>query len=275
MRVLIAGCGYVGSALAGELVDQGDEVFGLSRRPVGLPEGVTPVAADLTRAETLRDLPRDLDAVVYAASADAREDAAYRRAYVEGVAYLREAVSVARFLFVSSTSVFGQVDGEWVDEESPTDPRSFSGRRVLEGERLALAGPGGVAVRFGGIYGPGRTRLRDSVAAGRARWRPHHFTNRIHRGDCAGVLRHLLGLPQPDPLYVGVDREPALERVVLAWLARRTGVPEPPEEAAGDSGRGAGSKRCSSRRLVASGYAFRYPTFREGYAAMEEGAGSP
>ncbi|MDH3686520.1 MAG: SDR family oxidoreductase [Myxococcales bacterium] len=268
MRILIAGCGYVGSVLAGDLAARGDEVFGLRRNPSGLPPGVTPVAADVSAPETLKGVPADLDAVVYAVSAGAREDPAYRRAYVEGVEHLCGVVAPARFVFVSSTSVYGQVAGEWVDEESPTEPRAFAGRRVLEGEQLARAAPGGVAIRFGGIYGPGRTRLRDSVAEGRARWRPQHFTNRIHRDDCAGALRHLLDLERPESVYVGVDREPSEERTVLEWLARRAGVEAPSPSESGAETRGVGSKRCSSRRLVESGYVFRYPTFREGYAAL-------
>lgn len=268
MRVLIAGCGYVGSVLASDLAARGDEVFGLRRDPSSLPSAVTPIAADLCAPDTLRRVPRDLDAVVYAVSADAREDSAYRRAYVEGVERLCAVVVPARFVFVSSASVYGQAGGEWVDEDSPTEPRAFSGRRVLEGERLARSAPGGVAIRFGGIYGPGRTRLRDSVADGRARWRPQHFTNRIHRDDCAGALRHLLDLERPESLYVGVDREPCEEQAVLAWLAHRAGVEAPPPVEPGAETRGVGSKRCSSRRLVESGYGFRYPTFRDGYAAL-------
>ena len=280
----------MGSELARLRVLAGDEVFGLRRRAGELPGGVVPIAADLSEPASLADLPRDVDAVVYAVSAGAREEAAYRAAYVDGVRHLLAATGgVGRFVFVSSTSVYGQHEGEWVDEASETAPRTFSGRIVLEGERLALAQPGGCAVRFGGIYGPGRTRLRDSVAAGRARWRPGHFTNRIHRDDCAGVLEHVLGLAAPASVYVGVDCEPAEERTVYAWLARRAGVPEPPQatdrgevarsepkasevertdDGRATPGRPAGSKRCSNRRLLESGYRFRYPTFREGYAAL-------
>jgi nucleoside-diphosphate-sugar epimerase len=172
-------------------------------------------------------------------------------------------------VFVSSTSVYGQSAGEWVDETSPTEPRAFSGRRVLEGEALARAsGTQSVAVRFGGIYGPGRTRLLDEVAAGRARWRPGHFTNRIHRDDCAGVLQHVLELAAPESVYLGVDCEPAEERTVFSWLAGRVGVEDPAPESEAMRSRGAGSKRCSNRRLLESGYDFVYPTFREGYGEV-------
>jgi hypothetical protein len=99
---------------------------------------------------------------------------------------------------------------------------------------------------------------------------PPRHTNRIHRDDCAGVLRHLMLLAEPEALYVGVDCEPATEAVVYSWLAGVLGAPPPragTPDATGDPERG-GNKRCRNARLLASGYAFHYPTFREGYTAV-------
>lgn len=283
LRVLVAGCGYVGSALAAELARDGHAVFGLRRRPVGLPPKVTPVAADLSDPTTLGSLPRGLDVVVYGAAADGFTDDAYRAAYVDGPRHLLAALVAAgehprRVLFTSSTAVYGQSRGEWVDETSETHPAGFSGARLLEGEAVVLGGPfPGTVLRLGGIYGPGRTRLVESVRRGEARLRPGPplYTNRIHRDDCAGALRHLISRDAAERVYLGVDAEPADERDVLRWLARTLGVPEPTEAAAEPAGAGApggrgarprGSKRCSSARLVASGYRLRFPSFREGYA---------
>jgi nucleoside-diphosphate-sugar epimerase len=274
LRVLIAGCGYVGSALAQRLAADGAQVFGLARRPVGLPPGVEPLAADLGDPATLEALPEGLELVFYAASSDARDPAAYERAYVLGVsnllARLASYQTPRRFFLVSSTSVYGQHQGEWVDEESPTTPARFTGRALLEGERLVLEAPfPTTVVRFGGIYGPGRTSLVDRVRAGQARWRPDHYTNRIHRDDCAGALRHLAGLDAPAQLYLGVDDEPALERDVLFWLADRLGSESLPVAGPREGTRaGPGSKRCSNARLRAVGYRFRYPSFRQGYGDL-------
>ena len=193
-RALIAGCGDVGGALGRELAADGHQVFGLRRRVAALPEEITPYEADLGRPETLRDLPPALDYVVYAAAADETSEPAYRRAYVEGVDHLLAALgqqhqAPRRLLFTSSTGVYGQSDGSWVDEDSPTEPTRFTGELVLAGERRIAAGPWpATAVRFGGIYGPGRTRLIRRVQAGGLevdRSRPL-YTNRIHRDDCAG-----------------------------------------------------------------------------------------
>lgn len=281
--MLIAGCGYVGSALAHELAGEGRTVWGLRRSPEGLPEGVLPVAADLSRPHTLDGLPRAVDAVVYCASADTSSEEAYRTAYVEGPRNLLDALgrrgaAPRRLLFVSSTAVYGQEGGSWVDEDSPTRPTDFRGRVLLEAEALVGAWEAtGIVVRFGGIYGPGRTRLVERVRSGEARCArgEPRYSNRIHRDDCAGVLRHLLDRPDPRGLYLGVDREPAERCEVLRWLARRLGVPDPPVVEGEREGRRRSNKRCSSDRLVAEGYRFRHPTYREGYGDLlaEEGAG--
>jgi nucleoside-diphosphate-sugar epimerase len=283
-RCLIAGCGYVGAALAALLRDAGHDVHGLKRQPVGLPDGVAPLVADLADANSLAaafaTLPGPPDVVVYAAAADRGDDDAYRRAYAGG---LRNVVAALRtppacLLFTSSTAVYAQDDGAWVDEASATEPRDFRGARMLEAEAVvASCGWPAASLRLGGIYGPGRTRLIDSVRSGRAAIRPGapRYGNRIHRDDAAGALAHLIAQAFTGralaPRYLGVDDEPSDEAVVLRWLAATLGVPEPPlrdDDAGARGGRSAFNKRGSNALLRASGYAFRYPTFREGYAAL-------
>jgi nucleoside-diphosphate-sugar epimerase len=186
---------------------------------------------------------------------------------------IRQQQSPRRVLFTSSTAVHAQSAGEWVDETSPTEPRHFSGRRVLEGEKLLLNGPfPATVIRFGGIYGPGRTSLIERVRQGVATCRdgPPLYTNRIHRDDCAGALQHLMTLPEPDSLYIGVDHEPADQCDILRWLAVQIGAPPPCVEVASgaETRRHRTNKRCGNAKLLRSGYVFRYPTFREGYTAL-------
>jgi nucleoside-diphosphate-sugar epimerase len=277
-RVLIAGCGYVGAALGALLDRESHAVFGLRRRAGALPWGVRPIEADLVIPGTLRELPPQLDFVFFMAAPAGRDDALYRTLYVDGLGNLIDALveqkqRPKRIFFTSSTSVYGQKDGEWVDESSPTEPASFAGRRLLEAEALLQGGPfPATAVRFGGIYGPRRTGLVERLRNGRAVYQeePPRYTNRIHRDDCAGALHHLLRLPAPESLYLGVDCEPAAEADVYRWLAGVLGAPPPrpgTPDATADPERG-GSKRCRNQRLLDSGYAFRHPTFREGYAAV-------
>lgn len=274
-HVLVAGCGYVGSELARRLVAQGGvTVFGLRRRADVLPTGVTPVACDLSdekaTAAALAVLPDRLDGVVYAVGADAHTPAAYEQAYVRGLANLKDAldarrVALARLVVVSSTAVYAQNDAEWVDERSATEPTEFSGQTLLRSEALARSiSATSIVVRFGGIYGPGRDRFVESVRNGTIRLASGvELTNRVHRDDCAGILRHLLELPSPDAVYLGVDDEPTDRRVVAAWMAERLGVTLAfPAPDAASTPRG---KRCSNCRLRESGYAFAFPSFREGY----------
>jgi nucleoside-diphosphate-sugar epimerase len=275
VRALVAGAGYLGSALAGRLVEAGHEVVALRRSDVPPPARARAFHADLAKPGALDDLP-EAELVFYTAAADERSDLAYERAYVTGVARLVERLArmpapPRRLLYVSSTAVYAQGDGAWVDETSPTEPTAFAGRRLLEGEACALAAPFPATVlRLGGLYGPGRTSLVERVRDGAAR-ASRGFTNRIHRDDAAAALAHLAELRGAAACYVGVDSEPAPEAEVLAWLARRLGVAVPPGEEARVAGEGAlarGNKRCSNARLLATGFRFRYPTYREGYQAL-------
>ena len=271
-RVLVVGCGYVGGALAERLVGEGDEVFGRRRDPSALPEGVVRLAGDVAEPGGLGALPDGLDSVVYAVGAKQRDEGAYRRAYLDGLGHVirilnDEGQNPSRFVFTSSTSVYGQTRGEWLDESSPTHPRGFPGEIMLSAERVLHGSrfPSTV-LRLGGIYGPGRTRLIERVRAGEAvtHSEPPAFTNRIHRDDAAGAIAHILALEDPQETYLGVDTEPADSSEVLGWVAEQLGVERAPAtEGPPESGR-----RCSSRALVESGYRFVYPSFREGYAGL-------
>src|SRR5262249_48067707 len=155
-------------------------------------------------------------------------------------------------------------------EGSPADPKHYSGTRLLEGEHLVLHSRfSATVVRFSGIYGPGRTRIVDSVRRGDVAIPegPPVYSNRIHRDDCAGVLEHLVFPPRPEPLYLASDHEPTDAATLYGWLGAELGVSPPRTERAADAGHRYGrtsNKRVRNVRLLASGYRFRYPTFRDG-----------
>jgi nucleoside-diphosphate-sugar epimerase len=274
--VLIAGCGYVGTALGERLVELGHEVWALRRDPSALPDSFNKVAADLAEPADCARLPRQIDVVVYTASAGESSDAAYERAYVRGLSNLLSVLdprAIQHVFFTSSTAVYAQADGEWVDEESETEPRHFSGRRTLEAERLVRAsGLPGTILRCAGIYGPRRTRLIDAVRQGTASM-SERFTNRIHRDDIAGAIVHLMQLASAPPTLILSDDEPTPQRAVTTFLANTLGVPVPQALAADVSARG-GDKRCKNTKLRATGYQLVYPTYREGYAALLTGSGA-
>jgi nucleoside-diphosphate-sugar epimerase len=270
----------VGCALAERLAAEGHTVWGLRRSPGGLPVGVQPLVADLADPSTLAGLPPALDHVVYAAAPGGGSEERYRTIYVDGIRNVLAALESQgqqprRVLLTSTTGVYGQRAGEWVDEESPAEPDTYTGLQPLHGEQLLLGGPFPATVlRLGGIYGPGRTRLIEEVRAGRAACVPGLWSNRIHRDDCAGALRHLMLLERAGPLYLGVDREPVELCEIQRWLAARLGVAAPAVNEGADPStstpgrRRRSNKRCSSGRLAGSGYRFLFPTFREGYASL-------
>jgi len=277
-NVLIAGCGYIGTALGVRLAAEGYTVWGLRRHPHALPSCLHPVEADLTRPETLNALPPGLEVVFYTAAAHGRTDTAYRAVYVDGLRYLLAALQQQRqrprrIFLTSSTGVYAQCHGEWVDETWPTEPTHFSGLRLLEGEQLLREGPfPATVVRLAGIYGPGRSHLIDSVRQGTAVCPAGEpiYVNLMHRDDGVGALYHLMRLASPAPLYLGVDHYPVDRGMLLRWLAVQLGVPSPAlEEVPGIMRRQVRSnKRCCNDRLLAAGYVFRYRTFHSGYATV-------
>lgn len=271
--VLIAGCGYVGSALAARLAARGERVYGLRRGSGALPEGVIRIAADLADDAALRALPADVDRVVYAVSPDGSSAAQYRAAYVDGVARLARALEargarVRRAVITTSTAVYPEDDGSWVDEGSEV-ATTGNGAILVEGERAARGSfREAVALRLAGIYGPGRDRIVRSVADGSARLpREVRWTNRIHRDDAACAIERLLALEAPAETYVGVDDEPSDLGAVLRWVAGALALPPPPLEDAPAARARGGNKRCRNALLRAAGWAPSYPSFREGYAA--------
>lgn len=275
-NILIAGCGELGCVLGSLLASKGHNVFGLRRHIDQLPNEITGIKADLTLA--IHDLPEKIDYVFYMAAAGKYKDSAYYQAYVAGVRNIISTLQeykVKRFFFVSSSSVFGQSDGQLVNEESTTTDEYFSTKRLLEGESLVLESSFPATVlRFGGIYGPGRTHLIDLVREGKAHCMEDVWSNRIHSDDCAGILAHLLELNEKSPdkvdsLYVGVDDEPTPSCEVYDWLAEQLCVPDVDHNEPTESARIMRSnKRLSNAKIKATGYEFKYPSYREGYIEL-------
>ncbi len=275
-RVLVAGCGDVGSRLARRLVARGEAVAGLRRSDAPLPEGVRRVRADLADASSLAALPAGIEQLVYLPTPDARTPEAYRRVFVDGLERLLDALdpaSLARVVFVSSSAVYGDHAGDWVDESTPPRPPGFNGEILLEAEqRLMARGLPATVLRLAGLYGPGREGLLRRLVAGEARApvAPPFWGNRIHVEDAAAAIDHLLALPAPEALYLGVDDTPMPLHELYGFLAARLGAPAPAD---GPPPRGIGNKRLSNRRLRESGFVPRWPDAREGYAAMIDAGG--
>lgn len=278
-RVLIAGCGDLGQRVARllELENTANRSWGLRRQPdlestKDIP-GLTLLSCDLTQPSTLRDLPKDITHVLYTAAPNARTEADYRAVYREGLEHLVQAVvspALQRVLFVSSTAVYGDHGAQWIDEETPTAPKSFNGRVLLETEqwlRSQSAQFETITLRLSGIYGPGRSYLLDRLRAGQATApaAESHWVNRIQIEDAAAAVLHLMNLPKPQPIYLVTDSTPLPMRVLYDALAKLVGGPVPLE---GPAPASIGSKRLSNARLRNSGFTFKWPDSREGHAAL-------
>jgi nucleoside-diphosphate-sugar epimerase len=285
MRVLIVGCGYVGLPLGAELARGGHEVFGLRRSREASAAlravGVAPLVGDLTRAEDLARLPRGFDWVVNTVSSSHGGAEAYRAVYVEGtrrlLAWLR-ADPPQKFVYTGSTAVYGQEDGSLVDETSVTAPSSATGRVLREAEELLLAAARAqnfpaVILRVAGIYGPERGHPFKQFVAGTAQIAGDgaRVMNMVHRDDVIGAIRAALERGRPGEVYNVVDDEPVTQLEFFRWLSATLNKPMPPvvaDAAPAGGQRALTNKRVSNLKLKTQlGYALKYPTFREGYAA--------
>jgi len=275
-KIVIAGCGDLGCRLGVSLSQKGHEIHGIRRNIDKLPDIICPIKSDL--AEQSPEVPDNIDYIYYILSASSFTDDSYLQAYVLGVKNLLKAIegqNIKRIFFISSTSVFGQSAGEWVDESNEVNNSSFSSKRLLEGEELINQSPfPSTVIRFGGIYGKGRTHLIDLVLNGKAHCMEDSYSNRINSDDCIGVLEHLFNIDknnQLDSLYIAVDDEPTLTCNVYEWLAEQLSVNniehiEPSEHSHSKRS----NKRLSNKRLRATGYKFKHPSYKEGYLVLLE-----
>jgi nucleoside-diphosphate-sugar epimerase len=277
-KVLIVGCGDIGLSLAEVLIAEGHQVSGIKRTPLAksLP-GLKLIFADITIENELKELPTDFDQVFLILTPDGRDEQDYRRVYLQGVnnllAHFTDAVQEPHCIFVSSTSVYGQSAGEWVDEDSATDPGSQTAKVLLQAEKNILkAGAKNTIVRFSGIYGPGREGMIKRIQSGvPVQYAPPYYTNRIHRDDCVGVLAYLFAMRLKggalENIYLGSDNEPAPIKEVAQWLADKLDLPKPPARKIRAVNLGQ-NKRCDNKRLNTLGYNFRFKSYRAGYGEL-------
>ena len=272
---LIAGCGDTGIRIAKLLVAQGQKVYGLRRSSAALPANIVPIVADLTDPATLHVLPADIETLVYLPTPPQRTRAAYSQIFRDGLEHLlaalpQAATTLRRIVFISSSAVYGEHHGAWVDEETECRPLAFNGEILLNTEQWLLQNFANACVlRFAGIYGPGRMRLIEDVRAQKVRIHAGavRYTNRIHVDDAAAAVVHVLGLKKVRPIFNVVDDLPAADVEVYDWLADKLGVARPVREDKSPNDT-LGNKRVDNKQLRASGFAPQYPNFRAGYAAI-------
>lgn len=265
-RVLIAGCGYVGSAVARLFAKEGWEVIGWTRtgqsaEPLG-ESAISLSAVDITDLETVRRNSLPADVVVHCASSGADS---YLHVYRDGAANLAACFPNARLIFTSSTSVYPQSDGSSVTEDSPAEPASENAQILRQAEKIILDHDG-IVLRVAGIYGPGRSFLLRSVMNGTTVI-SDHIVNQVHRDDIASAIFFLVRSRalEPPRVFNVVDNTPAPRAEILDWLSTRVGVPLSRSPATAKPKRGHSNKRVSNAKLRALGWVPAYPSYREGF----------
>lgn len=282
--VLIVGCGDIGIRTGTLLMSQGWDIAGVRRNISKLPAEFVAYAANYTQAASLDFIAQLAPDFVLATFNPAdRTPAGYKAGFQTAMSHLISGLGVHRprhILMVSSTRVFAEADGGWVDDDSAlTDDDPYALAIIAAEQHLLASDHNASVVRFAGIYGAPGSRFLSRVRSGElCHSVPVRYTNRIHRDDCAGFLAHLLQLVDAgktiEPLYIGVDDAPAPRYEVEAWLAGALGLAEVPQQrllGSVDRSRGrdhSGHKRCRNRALHDSGYRLIYPNYKSGYGAM-------
>ncbi|MDA8944337.1 hypothetical protein N9I32_03145 [Porticoccaceae bacterium] len=274
MKVLFIGCGDIAQRAASEMQAR-YKCFGLRRQPDNLPNYIQPIKGDATNAEQLLSVASEgFDIWIATITPGEFTEQAYKDSYLAVAKSISSTISQLQkaprlVLWVSSTSVYGDFKGDWVSELTQPEPNTFSGKILLAAEKIIQQIPCETSViRFSGIYGPGRTRLLGQVLAGKGRpSSPEQWSNRVHADDCGGILSHLVeyGLSGDSllPEYLASDSSPVTQHEIRQWLAEQLTVSLVEEEVKASS-----TRRCDNSRLLASGYQFKYPTFKEGYGSL-------
>jgi nucleoside-diphosphate-sugar epimerase len=278
VHVLVAGAGWLGSALSRALARSGHRVTALRRDPARAAAlaspGVEALALDLCAPGAAERLPRGLDAVVACQSASGDGPEAYRRAYVDAtrtlIEGLRDARRPAALLYTGSTGVFGQRDGSDVDEETPPAPASPAAEVLVEAERLVLGADvpelRRLVLRLSGLYGPGRNWPVERVRSGQIAIGPGDgaWLNLCHLDDAVAAVVAALDRGAPGRVLHATDAEPVRRRDLATWVAGKLGIPPPriPEGARAPS---LPDRRIHAERSRAElGLSLIHPTFREG-----------
>lgn len=269
-RILVAGAGYTGSRIAFYFSEKKQKVWALTRTGILNQKfeesGIRPIVADLTRPETLCDLP-DVNFIVIATAPDEGTEENYRAIYLDGVRNLlasyRQKQGQPFILYISSTAVWRARGGEWVDETAPPDPETEKGRILAEAEKNVLeSGFPSAVFRLAGIYGPGRNRLK-SLESGKVPAGEDAYMNMIHVDDIVRAVPVLLKSAETGHVYTGVDDRPVLRSDFYRELAELTG------KKLDFSFKGPGEgKRCRNDKIKALKFEFLYSTFREGYESF-------
>lgn len=271
--VLIVGAGYLGGAAARYFHAKKQKVTAIVRseesRAALEREGITALAMDLTRPETIPALPK-AHFIVMALAPGSRDAETYRAVYVDAAANFLKAIQPNPkpnlLLYISSSGVWPDANGACINEGVVPAPDSERSRILLEAEAQILrADLPSAVLRLSGIYGPGRNRVEEVTRGEFKAETGDRYLNLIHVEDAVRAIPVLFNLAKDKQIYIGSDDQPVLRSEFYAWLQQRLGRPFP---ASAPMPGQPGGKCLDNAKLKALGFSFLYPSFREGYEAI-------
>ena len=283
MRCLIFGCGYLGRRVAQRWVEAGHEVFAVTRSQANADSfqtsGINPIIADICEPSTLTDLPV-VDLVLHAVGFDRSSGRSHEDVTCTALTHILAAIQHQRprLIHISSTSVYGQSAGEWVNEDSECLPMQPGGQLCLRAETMASNqfNAGGLKslqkLRLAGIYGPGRllSRIESLKASIPMTGRGDSWLNLIHVDDAAEAVLACAERADGISLWNVVDNQPILRATYYQTLAELIGAPLPTFDTTQPGARGSGglNKRCSNKRISDElGWKPEYPSIETGLPA--------
>lgn len=269
-RALLVGYGDIAQRTARLLIESGWQVTGICRHPDKKPTmpGIQLIAADAGNEADLRRLGlAQFDAIVITLTPSGYDREGYHHGYVIPCRHIQMILASEpqqesgppRIIYISSTGVYAERNGEWVTEETPTLPDTDSGEMLLQAEQVIQSAAANVSIlRCSGIYGPGRIYLQRQISSGEATINPV-YNNRIHADDVAGFIHYLLLHPEyQEPVYLVSDDEPVWQETLYLWYAKQLGV-DGSQLKRSDTVGPRGNKRINNALMRSTGYALRYP----------------
>jgi nucleoside-diphosphate-sugar epimerase len=288
MTKLIFGCGYLGERVAKRWREAGADTVIVTRSAERAAafrrDGFGAIVGDVTQPESLRDLP-SAETVLFAVGYDRTSQSAgptIDEVYAAGMRNVLAALpaNVGRFIYISTTGVYGPANGQWVDETTTPDPQRDGGQASLAAEQTLAAHPvgaRGIILRLAGIYGPGRVPFLDKLRADEPIPAPvAGYLNLIHVDDAVEVVLATEQFQSPNRgprVYCVCDGSPVERGEYYSEVARQIGAPPPrfvePEPDSPRALRAGSNRRVSNERMLSElRVTLMYPDYRAGLAAI-------
>lgn len=277
MNRLVLGCGYLGLRVARLWKSKGDDVYAVTRSKINAEKfekvGIIPVIADITESHTVKELPK-ADTILISVGMDRKKYDSVHDVYVNGLKNVLSGIKAppSQLIYVSSTGVYGNFDGAWIDENSPTNPLRDGGKACLAAEEVlrdCRFATKSCILRFAGIYGPQRVPTKTLIQS--QQWKKissDGYLNLVHVDDGVRIIEKVAEQAVVQETFNVSDGNPPKRKDYYRFIAEQLGLSEIPweeTETLDRKARSGSNKRVSNKKLIAQfGNIFLYENFRTG-----------